>query len=274
MSRRGKGKPPEPPGSARDPSLDLSSDELDPLRALYEPGVAVPCPEEQPLDNLTRCRPLLPASDADWSDGRTLEQSEAARAKREAEAAAKKEARDAEAALIAERTGVVDKIAASFKTGPLSLVRKFFERRVRVKIWVRRMKTVRGTLVGYIRAFDRHLNMVLADVEEEWTVTHWEPEDESGPAAKAGASSSYRGAAAAPEGAADPQGPQGPGPPAPRPPPPMRLARLETRRRHVNQLFVRGDGIVVIAEGDSRDGSYPPAAPTAAAPAAPTGAGP
>lgn len=40
--------------------------------------------------------------------------------------------------------------------------------RVRVKIYTRKQHGIRGTLTGYIEAFDKHWNIALTNVSEIW----------------------------------------------------------------------------------------------------------
>jgi hypothetical protein len=42
------------------PSLDFLSPEFDPVEALYAASFEVPYPQVKPLDNLSRCRAILP----------------------------------------------------------------------------------------------------------------------------------------------------------------------------------------------------------------------
>jgi hypothetical protein len=57
------GTPPHAPPAAEaaaDPRLDFFSHEFDALLALTTPGVEPPQPRARPLDNLSKCRALLP----------------------------------------------------------------------------------------------------------------------------------------------------------------------------------------------------------------------
>jgi small nuclear ribonucleoprotein (snRNP)-like protein len=57
-----------------------------------------------------------------------------------------------------------ESIAQSFEIGPLSVLGRFQHKRVRVLI--RYVNAIRGTLTGILVAFDKHMNMILRDVEE------------------------------------------------------------------------------------------------------------
>ncbi|XP_064625503.1 uncharacterized protein LOC135486538 [Lineus longissimus] len=52
------------------------------------------------------------------------------------------------------------------KKGPLSLLYRAVEERIRVKVWTRSAKQLRGYCKGYIVAFDRHWNLAMVDVDE------------------------------------------------------------------------------------------------------------
>mmetsp|Transcript_27400 Transcript_27400/g.60674 ORF Transcript_27400/g.60674 Transcript_27400/m.60674 type:complete len:89 (+) Transcript_27400:1-267(+) len=42
--------------------------------------------------------------------------------------------------------------------------------RVRVRIIIRRNKCLRGSMDAYVKAFDKHFNMLLSDVDEQYIV--------------------------------------------------------------------------------------------------------
>jgi small nuclear ribonucleoprotein (snRNP)-like protein len=61
-------------------------------------------------------------------------------------------------------------MAANFeKSGPLSLLHSIHVKRQRVKVTIRYVDCIRGTLTGYLIAFDKHMNMLLRDVDEIYT---------------------------------------------------------------------------------------------------------
>lgn len=51
-------------------------------------------------------------------------------------------------------------------SGPLALLQKFRSGRTRVKIYTRKEHGFRGTISGYIEAFDKHFNIALVDCIE------------------------------------------------------------------------------------------------------------
>lgn len=62
---------------------------------------------------------------------------------------------------------LLKRIEAGYE-GPLGTLKKFMDDRVRVKIYVRKEHGVRGTITGFIEAFDKHWNVAVVDVEEQW----------------------------------------------------------------------------------------------------------
>ncbi|KAH7967826.1 hypothetical protein HPB52_002635 [Rhipicephalus sanguineus] len=50
--------------------------------------------------------------------------------------------------------------------GPLSILFRAVRDRLRVKVWTRSHTRVRSILTGFVHAYDRHLNLALADVDE------------------------------------------------------------------------------------------------------------
>lgn len=52
--------------------------------------------------------------------------------------------------------------------GPLGTLQKFMDDRARVRIYTRKEHGIRGTVTGYIEAFDKHWNVAVTDCEEQW----------------------------------------------------------------------------------------------------------
>ncbi|KAF0300127.1 U7 snRNA-associated Sm-like protein LSm11 [Amphibalanus amphitrite] len=123
--------------------------------------------------------------------------------------------------------------------GPCGRLKWYMDQRVKVKVYTRNFGRVRGVLTGYIVAFDKHWNLCLEDVDEVYQK-------------KVRRKSCFLG---------DPDDVQldyQPGPTDPRlrprgEAPGQRRPVFETGRRHVNQLFVRGDNVVLVAAEDTAD---------------------
>jgi small nuclear ribonucleoprotein (snRNP)-like protein len=120
--------------------------------------------------------------------------------------------------------------------GPLSLLADALARQARIRVVTRHATGVRGTLHAFLRAFDRFCNLILYDVDETYTVrlrsTREDPRD--GPGARG-----------------------------------RTVHKVEPRTRHLKQVFLRGENVVIIAlapaAAAAADAQQAAAAQTAAA---------
>ncbi|XP_063701290.1 U7 snRNA-associated Sm-like protein LSm11 [Culicoides brevitarsis] len=62
---------------------------------------------------------------------------------------------------------LLKRIEAGYE-GPLGTLKKYMDDRVRVRIYVRKEHGVRGTVTGFLEAFDKHWNVAVTEVEEIW----------------------------------------------------------------------------------------------------------
>ncbi|KAH8944479.1 hypothetical protein BDL97_13G112800 [Sphagnum fallax] len=153
------------------PSLDFLSPEFDALEALRCEGLQPPNPRVRPLDNLNKCLSILPQELSESfvsvpvREPRSQE-SIAAQQRAKARTSLQME----KAAERARQTKVLDAMAEKLKDGPLGLLVECYEKRGRVLVWTRHAHGIRGTLVGFLLAVDKHFNMVLQDVDEQYTV--------------------------------------------------------------------------------------------------------
>lgn len=60
-------------------------------------------------------------------------------------------------------------IANHYQTGPLSILYEALVHRHRIRVVIRYVNGIRGTLTGNVLAFDKHMNLILKDVEENYT---------------------------------------------------------------------------------------------------------
>ena len=60
---------PEHPAPGSSAGLDFLSAHFDPLLALYTAGLQPPNPRARPLDNLRKCRGILPPGDPNYNRG-------------------------------------------------------------------------------------------------------------------------------------------------------------------------------------------------------------
>jgi small nuclear ribonucleoprotein (snRNP)-like protein len=178
--------------------------------------------------------------------------------------------------------------AARSATGPLALLCSFCSRRIRVFVLIRRSHSVRSLLSAYLSAFDKHFNLLLSDVDEQFTEWQWrqcgantvqrlteegvrfqlpkqQPRERPTNEAAAADSTHATSTAAAAQPllpfpiVADSSSPllPLPGGHSPSSSATFRYVRVEVlKQRHVSQLYVRGDGVVSVSE-------FPPASPMA-----------
>jgi small nuclear ribonucleoprotein (snRNP)-like protein len=107
--------------------------------------------------------------------------------------------------------------------GPLSLLARAMEERRRVRVRTRHASGVRGEAYAYVKAFDRHLNLILADVTETSS-------QRARIQRRAGASEASEGKT-------------------------KNAHKLVWRTRRLAQIFVRGEQVVLVAvEGDREEG--------------------
>lgn len=252
---------PQPQPHAPLPELDFASSRFDPFMALHA-GAAVPVapPNRRaaPLDFLDKCRCLLPARNPHYTNRVQLERKEQTPQQQQRKAAAASArlgvalARDGSSS-----SSVVGSIAESAvytagcfgvgvapidsgeeeeeeeegggggegggaavtatparqreqPVGPFIVLLRCFRERRRVRVTVRRINSLHSVCTGQLRAFDKHMNLVLQHVEEVF---------------------------------------------APRPAPRRQRQQRggqhgqqqEPRRRHLQQILIRGDNIVLVA---------------------------
>lgn len=132
--------------------------------------VQTPVPNVLPLDNVRKCRLLLPSSSKDAV--RYLEAKGAAGPAGEPRAQARLPAHSKP-----QLPSVVDLMTEKLSSGPLSALVRLLRERAVVRVAVRHIDGLRGHCVGRLVALDKHWNMVLKDVTEtyhELNVVHRE----------------------------------------------------------------------------------------------------
>lgn len=64
----------------------------------------------------------------------------------------------------------LNRLTGNLARGPLKVVKHAVETQKRVSVQTRRIDGVRGTLIGYVKAFDRHVNLVSTCSAQLWTL--------------------------------------------------------------------------------------------------------
>lgn len=228
---------PLPEGADEALRLDFKSRYFDPARALAAKQPALDPPRKvRPLENVRRFRRLLPTNDPARLDVSRSRKDFSAKGRSETDEAKTKTGADRAAAAANARDRAekfraqgeaararVPVLETLFKEsvkekGPLSLLARAMEERRRVRVRTRHASGVRGEAVAYVKAFDRHLNLILADVTE---------------------TSSRRARIERRAGASGEEGKT------------KNAHKLVWRTRRLAQIFVRGEQVVLVAvEGD------------------------
>ena len=117
------------------------------LAALNGANVVPPVPDAPILDNISKFRPYLPSNDASY-DSRVLTKPTPRPPK------------------ISPGSDLLTTITDPLRAGPYSLLWRALEERRRIKVVIRQFTRIRGTCVGLLKAFDRHMNLYLIDVTE------------------------------------------------------------------------------------------------------------
>ena len=201
-------------GDAGAGATDFLSWGFDAAVALRTEGLQPPEPRVRALDNVAMCRRLLPPD----VEGSAAAQPPRQKQELSAEQVAAKERAKAradqfraqQAAQQEARERHLPTLLDLAARGPLQLLARAVAEGSRVRVVTRHSHGVRGVAVGHLRAFDRRMNLVLHAADEDYTVMV--------PCKRVSASGLER-----------------PG------------RRAERRTRHMQQVFVRGDSVVLVS---------------------------
>jgi len=248
--------------------LDFTSSRFDAKYALIAPDVVVldanPTifsalnAENTRLDNISKFRAFLPECDPQRVVHTSIH--------KHAIAPKSKESNSADA-LPTKKTPMFLSMSARYEdknSGPLSLLYSIVANRQRVRVMVRYVDCIRGTLTGYLIAFDKHFNMILKDVEEIYSgrITKYpqavEVADESDDCTVGSVASSNIDANIANNNTQaplksklekqrrncyPPDGSGGPGP--------------AVKQRYFHQMMVRGDTVVMVWRAEAERSTHP-----------------
>ena len=170
------------PGEVDQSNIDFFSENFDPVVALSRPGVVracihyrtvildccqVPPVASAPLeDNISCCRKLLPGyvKPTNPETNKSKVSSKSWRLNRVEVNVTAEDGRRAIANLNAE---IQNRISDKSPLGWLKACTTAGG--ARCKVWIRRRNSVRGTCTGCVVSFDKHFNLLMSEVVEEFT---------------------------------------------------------------------------------------------------------
>lgn len=195
------------------------------------------------LDRVDQCRSFLPPSDPLYKRVATATRTPSRSLSNAAAAATTAVTKlKAPPAFIA--------MATLYKDGPLSVLYHAVMERKRVRVLVRYVDGIRGTLTGHLLAFDKHYNMLLRNVDEVYTPRYYDSvsaQDGESSSSSLLLSRTEREVERRLRGynnnkhATTTAGGQG----------------WTCRQRHLGQILVRGDNVVLVYRPDQEQSCWP-----------------
>jgi small nuclear ribonucleoprotein (snRNP)-like protein len=138
-------------------------------------------------------------------------------------------------------------VAENFQKGPLSLLYQLQSKRQRVRVVIRYVNGIRGTITGTLIAFDQHMNLILRDADEVYSPrnvtrdndneepqSNMEMELQRRQQALLECSSSGKGTGK-----------------------PVVTVEWRVRQRQLKQLLVRGDSVVLVYKPEEERSTWP-----------------
>ena len=205
-------------------------DALYALTHVAEAKKYLPRPRVRPLDNISKCRVLLPEFDPNYFHIKLDDRQKAAAANARAKQLKENRIKADELAKRAPTSlrGLPDRLATHFTKGPMNLLRLCYMEKRKVCVQVRYNHNTQGTLVGYIKAFDKHMNLVMSDCIENKSVLagiEWSPRAEDVAIAQSRSSGMLSSKASRR----------------------FKQRKLyENRERHLHQTMLRGDNVILV----------------------------
>eukprot|EP00466_Bigelowiella_natans_P007760 jgi/Bigna1/86948/estExt_fgenesh1_pg.C_150148 len=198
-----------------DPELNFASARFNPDKALREDSIAIPVQDAPTRDHLSACRSLLPQTDDDYVPAKKPSAARANDKEPTLVNIEKKNKRNVTP--VSEENS--QRFSKNFlEPSPTACLAEEYRRMLfkegawgdelgvkkRARVLIRGVKRIKAKVTGYLRAFDKHCNMILFDVLETST---------------------------------------------------LRLAETPLKSRHMNQLFIRGENVVVVSMDPTASGN-------------------
>ncbi|XP_070159332.1 U7 snRNA-associated Sm-like protein LSm11 [Polyergus mexicanus] len=141
-----------------DESLDAGSDKFDPLKALYSPKMRIE-PSAPIYDNISKFEAMMKGINVlTKSSKSTVPESSRQRFLPHQEPVPRQRR---------ERKNVLLKMQKTI--GPLGMLHGCMEKRIRIRVYTRNARGIRGHVEAYVAAFDKHWNLALEDCFEVWS---------------------------------------------------------------------------------------------------------
>lgn len=236
--------------------LNFTSEQFDAAHALIAPErdvinanpslIGSIIQQSQKLDNISKFRSMLPQCDPQSVEpkARNIPNKTAEKLSNSADTTKKK---------VPMLLAMSEKYEKK-QSGPLSLLYSIVANRQRARVMVRYVDCIRGTLTGFVLAFDKHFNMIMRDVDEVYggRITQHIKAVEAVGGSQASIETSTADIICAPPKAKleaqrrkcyPPDGSGGPGP--------------AVKQRYFHQLMVRGDNVVMVWRADAERSAHP-----------------
>jgi len=248
--------------------VDFTSPQFDPRAALKAPQERIvqanPWVANCPILNYTdQAKSILPLDDPLYLEPRIHNNNT-------------KKKKDAQPENQSRKLGPFATIAEQCKKGPFEFLHRLFQKRQRVRILIRYVNGIRGTLTGYILAYDKHFNMILSDVDEVYcprsTITPFKQKEDailSSDTPTEGAASAVeipsnlevemdrRTRALQQTTTASSRSKTGDGRSGSFSSTTTNNHGWQVRQRHFKQLLVRGDNVVTVYKAESERSAWP-----------------
>ncbi|XP_071128355.1 uncharacterized protein [Mytilus edulis] len=160
--------------------LDLTSPNLNPLKALYSENVYLPHNNPTTFNNLAEYENVVIKGNITSNRGRgrgkkvpKATRTTTIKPHAETEGVNIQETDENTAKMLARRKKMNRNVLtrmSEIDEGPLTILKKAVEKQHRIKVWTRSAVTWRGYCKAYLIAFDKHFNLALMDVDETYRI--------------------------------------------------------------------------------------------------------
>ncbi|XP_075544885.1 uncharacterized protein LOC142578998 [Dermacentor variabilis] len=142
--------------------IELTKELRDPYVVFYDEDVLTPFPDAQPLSSLEEFADKYLRDKKAMVEAETAPEVQEVQPEEPEEHSGRLRRGPRTLASVVERS----MMGGMHTKGPLSILYRAVRDRLRVKVWTRSHTRVRSILMGFVHAYDRHVNLALADVDE------------------------------------------------------------------------------------------------------------